>query len=106
MIRDGRLYGRGSCDTKASLAIFLDAFLDALKDPSRLKYNLVFAAVHDEEFSFAGSRLLAASGVAADWAITGEPTRLRVLHAHKGVCRFLVSTQGNQCPCRSSLARR
>jgi acetylornithine deacetylase/succinyl-diaminopimelate desuccinylase family protein len=94
VIRDGRLYGRGSCDTKASLAIFLDAFIDALRDPSRLKYNLVFAAVHDEEYSFAGSRLLAASGVAADWAITGEPTKLRVIHAHKGVCRFVVSTTG------------
>ena len=94
VIRDGRLYGRGSCDTKASLAIFLDVFIEALRNPSRLKYNLVFAAVHDEEFSFGGSRLLAAGGIAADWAITGEPTRLRVLHAHKGVCRFVVSTAG------------
>ena len=94
MIRGGRLYGRGSCDTKASLAIFLDAFVDAVRDPSRLKYNLVFAAVHDEEYSFSGSRLLAASGVTADWAITGEPTGLRVLHAHKGVCRFIISTRG------------
>jgi acetylornithine deacetylase/succinyl-diaminopimelate desuccinylase-like protein len=127
VVRDGRLYGRGACDTKASLAVFLDAFLAALRDPSRLKYNLIFAAVHDEEFSFGGSRLLAASllktgtgsepssrnaakagsrevpvpllqqavgGLAADWAITGEPTKLRVLHAHKGVCRFVVSTQG------------
>jgi acetylornithine deacetylase/succinyl-diaminopimelate desuccinylase-like protein len=127
VVRDGRLYGRGSCDTKASLAVFLDAFLAAVRDPLRLKYNLVFAAVHDEEFSFAGSRLLAASllktgtgsepssrnaakvgsrevpvpllqqaasGLTADWAITGEPTKLRVLHAHKGVCRFVVSTKG------------
>lgn len=94
VIRGGRMYGRGSCDTKASLAIFLDAFLEAVRDPSRLKYNLLFAAVHDEEFSFAGSRLLVASGLAADWAITGEPTNLRVLHAHKGVCRFVVSTRG------------
>jgi acetylornithine deacetylase len=93
-IRDNRLYGRGSCDTKASLAVFLDAFAAALRDPLRLKHNLVFAAVHDEEFSFAGSRLLAARGIAADWAITGEPTNLRVIHAHKGVCRFLVSTKG------------
>jgi acetylornithine deacetylase/succinyl-diaminopimelate desuccinylase-like protein len=94
VVRDGRLYGRGSCDTKASLAVFLDAFIEAAKDPSRLKYNLTFAAVHDEEYTFSGSRLLAASGVRADWAITGEPTRLRVLHGHKGVCRFVVSTQG------------
>jgi acetylornithine deacetylase/succinyl-diaminopimelate desuccinylase-like protein len=94
VVKDGRLYGRGSCDTKASLALFLDLFLDALKEPERLKYNLVFAAVHDEEYSFGGSRLLAASGVAADWAITGEPTSLRVLYAHKGVCRFQVSTRG------------
>jgi acetylornithine deacetylase/succinyl-diaminopimelate desuccinylase family protein len=94
VMHNGRLYGRGSCDTKASLAVFLDAFVAAVKDPSRLKYNLVFAAVHDEEYSFSGSRMLAASGVTADWAITGEPTKLRVLHAHKGVCRFVVSTHG------------
>jgi acetylornithine deacetylase/succinyl-diaminopimelate desuccinylase family protein len=94
VIRDGRLYGRGSCDTKASLAVFLDAFVEAIRDPSRLKYNLAFAAVHDEEFSFGGSRLLTSSGFAADWAITGEPTKLQVLHAHKGVCRFSVSTKG------------
>jgi acetylornithine deacetylase/succinyl-diaminopimelate desuccinylase family protein len=94
VIRDGRLYGRGSCDTKASLAVFLDVFIEAIRNPSRLKYNLIFAAVHDEEYSFAGSRLLAKSGIAADWAIAGEPTKLRVIHAHKGVCRFVVSTHG------------
>jgi acetylornithine deacetylase/succinyl-diaminopimelate desuccinylase family protein len=94
VVSDGRLFGRGSCDTKASLAVFLDAFVAAVREPARLKCNLAFAAVHDEEFSFAGSRLLAASGIKADWAITGEPTKLRVIHAHKGVCRFIVSTKG------------
>ncbi len=91
---DGRLYGRGACDTKASLASFLHTVGTLAKNASRLKYNIVVAAVSDEEYSFTGARRAVGNGLKADFGITGEPTQLRIVRAHKGVLRWRVATSG------------
>lgn len=92
-VRGGRVYGRGSCDTKGSLAAFLFAVTSLLKTGS-LRRNVVLAAVVDEEYRFSGARRLVGSGLRADFAVAGEPTRLRIVRAHKGVTRWKVVTQG------------
>ncbi len=91
---DGRLYGRGACDTKASLASFLHTVGALAKSATRLKYNIVVAAVSDEEYSFTGARRAIANGLKADFGIAGEPTQLRIVRAHKGVLRWRVVTSG------------
>ena len=91
---DGRLYGRGACDTKASLASFLHTVGTLAKNASRLKYNIVVAAVSDEEYSFTGARRAVDNGLKADFGIAGEPTQLRIVRAHKGVVRWRVVTSG------------
>ena len=48
-LRDGRLYGRGSCDTKGSLAAFLHGVCTALDAGGRLRCNVVILAAADEE---------------------------------------------------------
>jgi succinyl-diaminopimelate desuccinylase len=94
-LRHGRLYGRGACDTKGSIASMLSALMTLARNPARpATTEIVFAGVIDEENAQAGSRALAASGFKADLAIVGEPTRLRVVTAHKGSLWLHLETRG------------
>ena len=93
--KNGRLHGRGACDTKGSVAAMLAAICELAKSPSRpLETEIVFAGLIDEEQAQAGSRALAASGFQADLAIVGEPTRLQVVTAHKGSLWLDLTTHG------------
>lgn len=97
-VRDGRVYGRGSCDTKASLALYIDALEILAARGIEPAYNLVVAGVSEEEFSFGGVRhLLEGYGLRADFAVVGEPTELNMLIRHKGVLRFYVRAEGKSC---------
>jgi acetylornithine deacetylase/succinyl-diaminopimelate desuccinylase-like protein len=90
-----RIYGRGACDTKGSVAAMLAALCQLAKDgPRPAETEIVFAGVVDEENYQAGSRALAASGCKADLAIVGEPTRLRIVTAHKGTLWLGLATRG------------
>ena len=93
-IRDGRLYGRGSCDTKGSLAAFLYGVCSHLDAGGRLRFNVIMIAAADEEYQFTGARHAVAHGLKADFGIVGEPTRLRIVRAHKGVTRWRIVTRG------------
>jgi acetylornithine deacetylase len=93
-VKNGRLYGRGACDTKGSLAAFLFSATSLLNQPSSLRHNVVLAAVADEEYRFTGARHLMEQGVRADYAVAGEPTGLRIVRAHKGLTRWKVVTRG------------
>ncbi len=91
----GRLYGRGACDTKGSVAAMLAAVLDLAKSVNRPRETeIIFAGLVDEESGQAGSRALAASGFKADLAIVGEPTRSQVVTAHKGALWLQLETKG------------
>ena len=54
----------------------------------------MFVGLADEEHGQAGSRALVASGLRADLAIVGEPTRLEVVTAHKGTLWLELETRG------------
>ncbi|HZL42738.1 MAG TPA: M20 family metallopeptidase [Verrucomicrobiae bacterium] len=93
--RNGRLYGRGACDTKASVAAMLHAVLELARARHRPRETeITFAGVVDEENAQAGSRALARGGLKAALAIVGEPTRLKVVTAHKGSLWLRLHTQG------------
>ena len=96
-IKDNRLFGRGSCDTKSNMAIYIAAVEDLLKQKSQITKNILIIGCSDEEFSFGGIAEVAKDGITADFAIIGEPTELNALHAHKGVLRFNISTEGLAC---------
>jgi len=93
--RNGRLHGRGACDTKGSVAAMLAALCELAKAKSRpLETEIIFAGLIDEEHAQAGSRALAASGFRANLAIVGEPTKLQVVTAHKGCLWLQLETRG------------
>jgi acetylornithine deacetylase/succinyl-diaminopimelate desuccinylase-like protein len=93
--RNGRLYGRGACDTKGSVAAMLSALCELANANSRpLETEIVFAGLIDEEHAQAGSRAMAKSGFKADLAIVGEPTKLQVVTAHKGSLWLELETRG------------
>jgi acetylornithine deacetylase len=93
--RNGRVFGRGACDTKGSVAAMLMALIDLAQSRQRpADTEIMFAALVDEEQGQAGSRALVASGLGADLAIVGEPTRLQVVTAHKGTLWMTLETRG------------
>ena len=93
--KNGRLHGRGACDTKGSVAAMFSALCELARSKSRpLESEIVFAGLIDEEQAQAGSRALVASGFKADLAIVGEPTKLQVVTAHKGSLWLQLETRG------------
>ncbi len=97
--RDGRLYGRGSCDMKGSLACALAA-VDVFgeRDFSRPLYITCTA---DEEVGFGGAKSVVNEStlyremvLGGTRGIIGEPTRLEVVYAHKGVAGAHVVSRG------------
>ena len=93
--KNGRLYGRGACDTKGSVAAMLAALGELANSKSRpQETEIIFAGLVDEENAQAGSRALVASRFKADFAIVGEPTRLQVVTAHKGSLWLQLETRG------------
>lgn len=92
-VEGGRLYGRGSCDTKAGLAAMMHAVASLHEDGMRPPCDVLLAAVVDEEHSIRGVLKLC-EGLAADAAIVTEPTEMRLVVASKGVLRWRVVVRG------------
>ena len=119
--KNGRLYGRGACDTKGSVAAMLTALCELANAKSRPRETeIVFAGLVDEENAQAGSRAFVgqASSLSSErdsasgkklctgfagagrqdarpaLAIVGEPTRLQVVTAHKGSLWLQLETRG------------
>lgn len=97
--QNGRLYGRGSCDMKGSAACMLSA-IDRVGGAS-LQEPLFFVCTADEEVSYTGAKHFAASSemyremtLRQTRVLIGEPTQLKVVHAHKGICKLIVVSHG------------
>jgi acetylornithine deacetylase len=93
VVRGGKLYGRGSCDCKASMAAMLVA-LEHTAQRGTPPGDVTFAATIDEEHRFAGAKYMMEHGFRADGAVVGEPTSLDLIIAHKGVLRVRIATRG------------
>jgi acetylornithine deacetylase len=96
---EDRIYGRGSCDMKGSLACMLAA---VERHPSGiLSEPIHIVCTADEEVGLQGARYLAQNSamyrtiVARQCrAIIGEPTLLEVIHAHKGGRAMKITSRG------------
>ncbi|MGN9841996.1 M20/M25/M40 family metallo-hydrolase [Nonomuraea sp. H19] len=94
-VHNGRMYGRGACDAKGSLAAFMLAAAELAAGPVP-PYTVVLAGVIDEEYRYRGVLGLLDSLPVAEvvGAVVGEPTGLAAAIAHKGVVRYTVRTLG------------
>jgi acetylornithine deacetylase len=91
--REGRLYGRGACDTKGFIACALHAATRA----ERLKAPLMVVLTADEEIGLVGAKKLVEAGKGrARHAIVGEPTSLVPVRANKGYCLGEVEVRGKE----------
>jgi len=91
VVRDGRVYGRGAYDMKASLAAIMVAARSARS--LGLKGDVIICAVADEEVASLGTSAVLEQ-FRADRAIVAEPTELRLCLAHKGFVWLEVETVG------------
>jgi acetylornithine deacetylase len=92
---DGKLFGRGACDTKAFIAAALTAVGSI--DLSKMNKSLALVFTADEEIGCLGAKRLArARAFNARYAIVGEPTSLQPMRAGKGYCLAEVSVRGRE----------
>jgi acetylornithine deacetylase len=116
VVREGRLYGRGSCDVKGGMAAMLVA-IDRLRLSGRPRLaSVVFTATVNEEFGFSGAKAiarlwttpaaeLAPTDLAARdllggrpaAAVVAEPTDLDIVTQHKGAVRWRTRVHGVAC---------
>ncbi|HSB02210.1 MAG TPA: ArgE/DapE family deacylase [Anaerolineales bacterium] len=87
----GRLYGRGAYDMKGGLAACMLAIAEVKKQ--RLRGDVIFTGVVDEEYASLGTRDLA-KRFHADGAIVAEFTELQLILAHRGFVWLEVETIG------------
>jgi acetylornithine deacetylase len=93
VVKEGRMYGRGTDDMKGGLAAILSATKAVVDSGEELQGDLVVAAVCDEEYASIGTERVVEQ-VRVDAAIVGEPTEFQILVAHKGFAWVDIETHG------------
>jgi acetylornithine deacetylase len=94
--RDGRLYGRGTCDMKGYVALSVWALVQA--QARGVARPLQLALSYDEELGCTGAppmiQTLRQVLPVGDVALIGEPSRMGLINGHKGGTGFHVHVKG------------
>ena len=93
-IKEGKMFGRGACDDKGSLAAMLLAMKLLKQKNISLKGDVYLAAVVDEEHKYRGVLHFLNQGFKFDAGIVGEPTDLDIIIAHRGCLRWRIISKG------------
>ncbi len=94
--RDGKWFGRGSCDMKGFIASVLSAVPAMSRAHLHTPIHLAFS--YDEEVGCLGVRdliaMLKQQPIQPKLAIIGEPSSMQAVIGHKGKCAFEVTVKG------------
>lgn len=94
-VEGGRVYGRGACDMKGATAALLHVLdADRVRRVTEAGVRLMVVGAPDEECGTKGATTLAGLGIRADHAVVLEPTRCRVVTAHKGANWYDIALRG------------
>ena len=95
-IKDGKLFGRGSCDMKGFLACVL-AYAPVFSY-EKLDRDIHFSFTFDEETACQGAPLLIDElkkrNIKDSLCIVGEPTNMKIIDAHKGCYEYTTHFHG------------
>jgi acetylornithine deacetylase len=98
------LYARGTCDMKGFIAVALSKLPQMVSKP--LQAPIHFALSYDEELGCLGAHSLAEhiaqASVKPKLCIVGEPTSMKTITGHKGICDLECTVHGKES--HSSLA--
>jgi succinyl-diaminopimelate desuccinylase len=106
VIRDGKLYGRGAADMKASLAAMVVACEEFLAAHPEPRVSIAFLLTSDEEGPAVDGtvkvcEILRARGQRLDWCIVGEPTAVErtgdtIKNGRRGTMSGKLTVNGTQ----------
>ncbi|PPC74024.1 acetylornithine deacetylase [Pokkaliibacter plantistimulans] len=103
-LREGRVYGRGSCDMKGFIAVAIAVMLEAADQPLQRPVHLALS--YDEEIGCVGVRrlldILDQPSLKPFLCLIGEPTNMQFAVGHKGKASYQVCCHGQEA--HSSLA--
>ncbi|MDX6766968.1 MAG: M20/M25/M40 family metallo-hydrolase [Candidatus Methylacidiphilales bacterium] len=96
VVRNGRVHGRGASDTKGPMAAMLTALARVTRSREWKKSGVefTFAGLMGEEAGNDGAHAWARVCPKYDLVIVGEPTEMKVVHAHKGALWLKLKTRG------------
>lgn len=92
-VADGKLYGVGAFDMKATLSAYVFAVKALVMEKVKLDGRLILEFVVDEAGKY-GTEFLLKKGITAKAAIIGEPGTTKIAIGHRGGYRFRISTTG------------
>jgi acetylornithine deacetylase len=96
-LREGRLYGRGTCDMKGFLALALAAAPHLARTAARPVH---FAFSYDEEVGCLGApamiEVIRRELPRPALVVVGEPTNMQAVRGHKGIASFFVTVTGRE----------
>lgn len=94
-LREGRIWGRGACDTKGPMAAMLWALHEMRAELADLPVEVHFAGFMSEESDQHGSRHFAKHhGADYAFAMIAEPTDMKTVFKHKGCLWADIETSG------------
>jgi acetylornithine deacetylase len=94
MIECGKLYGRGATDMKGGNVALIMAIESILANGIKLKGDVIFQSVIEEESGGAGTLSAVLRGYHADGAIIPEPTNMKIFPKQQGSMWFRITVKG------------
>lgn len=95
-IVDGKIYGRGTVDTKSSVAAMVYAG-HAMKELGLLNGKTVYISASVMEEDFDGEllyRIIDEQNLKLDYTIIGEPSNMQLAVGHRGRSMYTITTYG------------